>query len=185
MKNKKVKIIALVLVIVLLVLAFLLIRKLSNNFTTDIKTFYLIIENDILTENQSNLEIMNKTIKVHSVGENVKGQKGFSWRITRNRSENFYFTVNEEEHSLSEIEDYSQGFEVVSDQTNITIRATNILQILARIYSDERIEITEDFDDSICYFSLVIISFDGSKSIVIDFPCSSVSVEMDSTVLVF
>ena len=167
--KKTLKVVALLLVIVLLLGVFFVIYKLSNNFTTDIKTFYLVIDNKIITENQTNISLQDKTIAVHSVGETISGKQGFSYEIRpSNSARSFVLYVDGKKHTLADKTDYAKCFDVEKTDTSIKVKSTNMLTILQRAYGDSNIEIPL-VEGNVCYFTLLIKSADGSKNIALEF----------------
>ena len=160
--KKAIKIIAIILVILLLFGVFMLIRKLSNNFTTDIKTFYLTMDGEMISSNKADLYILDKTIEVHSVNG-----KGFTCKIVRNTSAgSFTFYLDGEKHTFADEKDYTDGFDVEITDNSLVVKSTTMTEILNRKYGEGDIEFPE-LSNSTRYFTLEISS-DG-KSITLDF----------------
>ena len=182
--KKTLKVVALLLVIVLLVGVFFVIYKLSNNFTTDIKTFYLVLDGKVVTRNLPGTYIWGRSIEVHNVGEIVQGKQRFTYQITRCASaENFTFTVDGEEHYFAERADYTKGFEVEVTADGIILQQQSMKSVLQHFYGKSEV-ILPKLDVTQSYCTLVITNADGSKSISIDF-FLDLMIELDKTHLEF
>lgn len=157
------KVIVLLLVIVLLVGAIMFISKLSNNFTDDIKTFYLVVDGEIITSDAMNMSLLDKKIEVHSLSVD----KSFTYKIVAKQSRNFTFTVDGVEHAFADKTDYSDSFEVDKSNNSLKIATTNLTSILNNVYKTN-VEMPY-LNEEVCYFTLVVTSADGKKSISVDF----------------
>lgn len=169
--KKSSKIIIWLLLIVFFVAAFMFIKVFSNNFTTDIKTFYVKLDGEIITTDQQNVKLANKTIEVHSLIDDVtQDKKGFKYQIVRNTSvENFMFYADGERKTFSDNQDYSSAFEAQVTKTTLSLQMTSLLQVLRNVYGTQNIELPETIRKDVCYFTLKITSSDGQKEIKLDF----------------
>lgn len=186
--KKAIKIIAIILVILLLFGVFMLIRKLSNNFTTDVKTFYLVVDGQMVSSNSTTgLNIFDKDIEVHTVGESINGKQDFKYQIVRNTSAgSFTFYLDGEKHTLADEKDFTKGFEITKEDGVLHIKSCTLTAVLNRVFGEGEIELPE-LKNETCYFTLIVNSQDGKHSISIDFaiPVYLVGIELDHTHLEF
>lgn len=167
--KKALRIIAFIFVIVFLIGVFFAVYKLSNNFTTDIKTFYLVMDGKIITLDTDNVFLFNKNIEIHTVGELFTGHQEFKYKIVRNSTvTSFEFNFDDNKHAFSETDDYTKGFEVELTDNSITVKFITMHEVLQRMYGDGKLELPE-LDYEISYFTLVVELADGSKSICLNF----------------
>lgn len=164
-KNGKLllKVIVLLLVIVFLVSAFMLVRKLSNNFTDDVKTFYIVIDGETITDNKTNISLLGKKIEVHSLG----ADRTFTYKIVPKASKNFKFMANGVEHAFTDKSDYTSGFGIETKNNSLEIGTIGLLDVLNNVYK-ATIELPY-LNTQACYFTLIVGNADGSKSINLDF----------------
>ena len=186
--KKALKIIALILVIALLVGVFFVIRKLSNNFTSDVKTFYLEIDGQMVTDNNSfQASILDKDIIVHYVGESISGKQDFKYQIVRNTSAgSFTFYLDGTKHTFAEERDYTKGFEIIQGDGKLYIKSCSLTTVLNNVFGEGNIELPE-LNSATRYFTLIVSSADGKHSISLDFvPLVYVTgIELDHTHLEF
>lgn len=186
--KKAIKIIAILLVIALLFGVFMLIRKLSNDFTTDVKTFYLVIDGEMVTDNNAtDLSVLDTDIEVHSVVDAISGKNDFSYQIVRNVSAgSFTFYLDGKKHTFAEEKDYTKGFEIAKDNGKIHIKSCSLSTVLNRVFGDGNIELPE-LNNASRYFTLIVSSQEGEQSISIDFAVSELvnGITLDQTHLEF
>lgn len=186
--KKAIKIVAILLVIVLLFGVFMLIRKLSNNFTTDVKTFYLVIDGEMIADSSTTgLVVFDKDIEVHTVGEAISGKGDYTYQIVRNTSAgSFTFYIDGEKHALADVKDYTKGFEIAQDENKLHIKGCNLTTVLNRLFGEGNIELPE-LNNATCYFTLIVKAKDGTRSISIDFavPVFIEGITLDQTHLEF
>ena len=157
------KVIALLLVIFVLVGAFMIIRKLSNNFTDDIKTFYVVVDGKTITNDTTNMSLLEKKIEVHS----LSADRAFTYKIVAKQSRDFYFTANGVEYAFADKSDYTDSFIVEKTDSALKIASIGLLDVLNGIYKTD-VELPH-LNTETCYFTLIVTSADGSKSISMDF----------------
>ncbi len=182
--KKAIKIAVILLVIVLLFGVFMLIRKLSNNFTTDIKTFYLLLDGEqIFDNNTTGLRLLDKDIEVHTIG----GKKDYKYKIVRNKSAgSFTFYLDGEKHTLADQQDYTKGFEITNDNGKLRVKSCSLSEVLNRVFGEGTIELPE-LNNATCYFTLIVSTQDDKQSISIDFAVAAyiTDIELDQTHLEF
>lgn len=186
--KKAIKIIAILLVIALLFGAFMLIRKLSNDFTTDVKTFYLVIDGDMITDNNvTGLSVLDTDIEVHSVVDAISGKNDFSYKIIRNTSAgSFTFYLDGEKHTLADEKEYTKGFEITKDNGKLHIKSCSLSTLLNRVFGEGNIELPE-LNNATHYFTLIVSTQDGEQSISINFAVAELvnGITLDQTHLEF
>lgn len=170
-KSKAASIIGLLLLLALLVGLFFAIKALSNDFTTDVKTFYAKIDNEIITTNQTDMRLFEKTITVRNLeGILEQNNAGFKWQIIRNsNSDDFIFSIGENVIAFSETQDFSKAFNVEATKDSIKIQKTDLLSVLKAIYQADNIELPKEITRSTCYFTLRLLTADEKKEIRLDF----------------
>ncbi len=163
-----VKVIILVLLIAMLCGAFYAIFKLSNGFKSDIKTFYVTIDGDIITENTSKVDLLGKTVRVHFLED--PANKSFGYKIVKGSgAADFAFeTADNKQHNFLDVDDYTKAFDVSADNGSIQIRAESLNDILSRQYGGA---IVFDHNSATLsgYFELVITSSDTKHELRLGF----------------
>jgi hypothetical protein len=182
--KKLIAIILILILIALLVGGVLFIKNLSNDFTTEIKTFFLLINGKIVTENLDGVSIMGTPIKVHTVLENITNSKGFSYVIKPN--EDFTFYVDGVATNLTDIQYYTPFFDASTTDTSIIISKTSVTEVLQKAYEGHEV-VLPTLDKDTCYFTLVLTSLNGQNSIELNFIANSnvKSITLDQTDIVF
>ena len=176
--KKKSTIITVVIILVVILLlfgVFMLVRKLSNGFTTDIKTFYVEVDGQTVTD-IAKADIMDKPVTVHNIGG-----KGFKYRIEYTSSTAFYFYVNEEYATSADLTDCTKGFEIEEGDNQLTVKSTDIYQVLSRLYGvSVQIPGVAQLKNKLS-FTLVVSNADGSKSVGIEFTVGIPAGTLDGT----
>lgn len=179
-KKRSIKIICLLLLIAFFVGVFLMIGKLSNNFQDDIKTFYLVIDGKIITDNVKDTSILGKTIEVHS----LTSEKDFEYQIVPKSDKNFNFTVDNTQHAFTDKKDYTTGFDIAKTNKSITVNKSSMTDVLSKVYGNGDVELPE-LNNETCYFTL-IVKLSDDKAISIDFYIQiHMEIELDQTGIVF
>ena len=163
-----VKIVALLLLILVLIGAFVAIYKLSNNFTTDLQTFYLVVDGDVIAQDTSVVLSDDTVIRVHTLGDLFSGKKGFDYVIMPRQENNFTFILNGKTYSFLETTDYTDSFSVIFTENTINVQRMSMQKILENTFGVGNY-VLPALDATECYFTLVLKSQDGMKSISLDF----------------
>lgn len=177
-----IKIIALLLAIILLIGALVMLAKLSNDFQDDIKTFYLVLDGEIITADKTNVDILGKTIEVY----NLSSDSSFRYSIIAVPSKDFSFTLNDEEHKFSDKSNYTDYFDISVKTSRLTVEDTSMETVLQKVYGNGKITFSHTFSE-IAYFRLILKSADGKYSISLDFFVNiyGTDISLDKTEIIF
>lgn len=148
----------------------------TNNFTTNIQTFYVRQDNLTITKDYDNFEIIqNKeyVFEVNDPAQSIKGEKThFSAKVYYNYSDEtaFDYMVDENTYCSSYLSDLTQGFEIEKDDGFFTFTAKKDLpQIIELLYPSQSVSNCPSvIDTNISYFTLQITSTDTNEQININ-----------------
>ena len=183
----KLKDVLTIVLVILCVGALIVVAKLSNNFTTDIKTFYVKVDGKIVTERGS-FKLNNNRFEVCNVVNKVTGEATeYTYKVVANTAVNMpTFIVDGKKVSFADIEDLTNLFEFEQTDKGFILKTTTVKNMLKTMYNAEVIDVPSGYDSTTELFSIVITNDD--KSIVCDFSVPLgiiVGVTLDKTEIVF
>lgn len=186
------KIITYILIVLLLVGTVGIVIKFTNGGTTDFKTFY--VEADGKTYLDSGKFALKHgenrfETKYTFANNNADKHKGYTVKIVPNTTEetDFNFVFNGETISFGSIGDLTASFDIRKDKTGFCIvdNGITVESVLQDIFGD--IELNDiQFDYSKAYFNLIVSSYNGENSVVIELlvnvPVTGVDLDKDDIV---
>lgn len=165
--EKAVKIVAAMLVLVLLVMAFLFFWHFTAGFTQNLATFYVSEgKKDVLSESSGNNFNRKYEFEVHYVFDMFMDNPKWSYKLQCIRD--FDFFVNDEKHSFSEI-DLEQFFDVRKKDNVLTIDfSSGYKALFAAYYGVDAEAISVDTSNKQAdVVSITFYSSDGKQSVTI------------------
>ena len=199
MKKKKnfVNFLFSVLVLLLLIGAYFGVSYFSNNFTTEIKTFYLACgvegvekEKEMIINDDESYDLFMGIPYHFDVNYTFSANDGdYSVRVIPFFEDvsDFRFLVNGKTKRYSDIPDLSAGFKIEKNQGYFTFMITQDLQgVLQTVYETRNISEVKSFVDSdSSYFAIVVSSIDGSKNLTLGINVKSLSFSLTPNGVVF
>lgn len=184
--TKTLKKVLTVVLIVICVAGLVTVARLSNNFTTDVKTFYVKIDGKMITDRGS-FTLNDTFIEVCSVSGKITGNPtDFTVRILRNTSvDSPVFYADGSKKTLADVEDYTRAFTIVRSEKGFTVKSTTLTDVLKKAFNATAIELPEGADKSKMFFTVVVTG--GSNSVLLDFgiPVGSDRIVLDQTEITF
>lgn len=189
------KVVAYIVIVLLVVAVCGVIAFFTNGFTSDFKTFYVVVDNANVMHSSGGYVLMyNESLTVdvkYTFGFLSKEEKGYSVKIIPKADEvDFDFIIDGSVYSFAAESDLTAGFDIVRSENSFTIAPKgSMFQILSAVYPDSEIE----FDDSSIDFSkdlftVVVTSYNGEASVYINFgilSCDISGITLDKTEIVF
>ena len=192
-RNTIIKIVSIVLVLLVAVVAIGLIAKFTGGFTTDFKTFYVSVDGtDIVTEASGYNVKKGKPMKVdikYTFSSPDQQSQGYSVKVVPNAisGKDFDFVLDGCVYSFQAENDLTNGFNIDKEDSSFTIEPKgNLTEILRSIYPNSTIEDCTQYSYK-NMFSLVVTSYNGKASVVINFTVVEdvIDVGLDKEVIVF
>lgn len=191
--KKIAKVISIILILLVVIGCIGLIVKFTGGFTSNFKTFYLTIDDqDIMSEANGYTIETDKSMTVgvnYTFDTDTSENKGYGVKVVPNvvEGKDFDFTLDDAVYSFQAEKDLTDGFEIEKSDTSFTIKPKGgITDILKAVYPNNEIGDCADksYEDM---FSLVVTSYNGKASTVINFSVvEKVSnIELDKEVIVF
>lgn len=163
--RKAICVIIIILLIALLAAAFWAVYKLSNGFTSDISGFFLLADNKLITEDINGASIFDAPIKAITLFR----KQDLDVRIVRNEeTDNFKFYADGEERTFGDKTNYTEGFDIRVDKKVITVKQTDMENILEKTYGADNVEII-GVNNTREYFVLVVSDKSSGKSLRVGF----------------
>lgn len=172
----KFKIIAVILIIAILGVGayFLLIH--TDNFNSELKTFYVKYEDRHLSTESEAVYLNGSTQRfdvVYTFDFLSKEQKGYSVKIVPNTKNDAEFTVNDRYYLLSAVSDLTAAFDITLEDGYFTLdipKVFNIKTVLERLYEGSAVEVDERYVKSDeAFYTLIISSSGGDYKVFVDF----------------
>lgn len=162
----------LILILVVGVVGFLFIF--TNNFSTDVKTFYIKQENDLIISDRENYEITVGKEYKFEITTILGDTENFEISVVPNTNVNeslFEFIVNGAYHQFAYENDITKGFDMKAYENYFTFSANKDLgEILQMNYPNKTIsKCPTAFNTNIPYFRLVVKNIDTQETININF----------------
>lgn len=188
-----VKIVSIILVLLVAVGAIGLIAKFTGGFTTDFKTFYVTVgETDVVTEASGYSLKTDESLKVdvkYMFNSPDQKAQGYSVKVVPHSVEgkDFDFTLDGDVYSFQAEDDLTNGFYIEKEETSFTVAPKgNLTEILKSVYPNSTVEDCSKHAYS-DMFSLVITSYNGKASVVINFTVAEqvAGIKLDKEVIIF
>lgn len=189
------KVVAYIVIVLLVVAVCGVIAFFTNGFTSDFKTFYVVVDNSNVMHSSGGYTLIHNeplTVDVkYTFGFLSKEEKGYSVKVVPKTDEaNFSFGVDNLTYQFEDIEDITAGFDIVRNVNSFTISPKgSIYQVLSAIYPDSEIRVDRNnIDFSKDLFTAVVTSYNGEASIKISFGICDYDVfgvELDKGEIVF
>ena len=157
-----------VVIVLILICSVGVFAYLSHGFRNDIKSFYVLYGNRLITEDQSGLVL--ETTNRFDVHYLVSRNKSYDVKIIPNSDCDFSFTANGEIKKLSLVSDYSKCFDLTLSEKYFVLNVPKditILQILQKEYSGQTVVLPDNIIYDKEYFQIEITSSDDT--IIISF----------------
>ena len=165
--KKTVKAVVLIAFVAVCIVGIIALAKNTNNFTDDLKTFYLKIDGDKTFENVSVPLLDDISIEVHDVASDITQKNvDFEYKVVQSGADSWTFQVGNKMVSLRDVTDYTAAFDIVRTDNGIIVKQKNLTDVLAAAFDNDRVFVSDKFTFEVAYFSLVITS--GERSIVVD-----------------
>lgn len=182
-----------ILLLMLLALAIAFLAKFTNGFTSDVKTFYVICNDETILNDKGNYLIYaNEEYRFdvkYTFGFLQKDNEklGYHVKVVPYVTEdtNFDFYADGEMYNYGAESDLTSGFDIRLYEDYFTFTATKGMEgILQAIYPNKTLTDIPQLNSGIDYYMLVISSEDYSAEIKITFSLHF-SIELSSDKLVF
>lgn len=184
-----------VAIVALIVGVIVYLSKMTNGFQEDFKTFYLQYEGKAITAQESKI-----SIKPDSDNQfDIKYAMGFSVSDTSDNTytvevipnddyDDLVYTVDGEEYSFGDIEDFSDIFKVErSDKYFIvkTPKDATLLSVLSAKYPEQTVEVSDELAKANnYYYTLRVSSYSGNTVFNINFNFA-LTINLDKDGIVF
>lgn len=166
---------SLILLVVIFAVGFLF--YFTNNFTTELKVFYVKYGNKTFVDDEMNYTIMKDKEYKFEVVNMLGNDETYKISIIPNETSAtaFTFKTDNEEKSYGDIEDLARGFIITAYDNYFIFKATKDLpEILSLYYQTSTLtDIPTAIDTDLPYFRLVISSSDMTEIININFNIKS------------
>lgn len=164
----KLKDVLTIVLVVLCVGALVVVAKLSNNFTTDIKTFYVKVNGKMVTE-RDEFMLDDTAVEVCNVLNKITSHPtDFDVKIVRNTSvDSPVFYADGNKSTLADIADYTNCFEIMRTDNGFAIKSASLNGVLKKAFNAEKIELPPSVDVEKRFFTIVVSQ--GTNSILLDF----------------
>lgn len=165
-----------ILLVVVAVVGFLF--YFTNNFTTELKGFYVKCGDETFIDDCQNFDIiLNKEYKFDVVNTYNKKSSSYTVSIIPNETSTttFMFNVDETEINYADVESLAKGFSVnVYEDYFIFSASMDLLEILQLYYPLQTItNVPTAIDTELPYFRLTISTSDMAEEININFNLKS------------
>jgi len=165
-----------ILILVVGVVGFLFIM--TNNFTTELKNFYVKCGNDTFIDDRQNFDIiLDKEYKFEITNTLGGADAGYIVSIIPNVTSTnaFAFKVDGTSTNYSDIDSLAKGFSIVAYEDYFTFKATMELKDILQLYylGNTLTDIPTTFNSDIPYYKLVISSKNLTETININFNIKS------------
>lgn len=169
--NKFVGIVVYILVVLAVIAVIGLLYNLTNGFTSDVKTFYVTVDKEIVTSEKGGYVITpNKPLEAR-VQTLSSGEKGYTIKIVPNAVEgtDFSFLSSAESKTFQSIDNLTNGFTITAEGSSFSVKpkGNNVTEVLKSIYGDNVIDCSDfAYKDM---FTLIVLSKDGSNMVKLNF----------------
>ena len=155
-----------VVLILLLLAVAAVIAKLSNGFTSDVKTFYVKVNGKTITDTGEFRLDKDSEIEVVSLADKVSGKPvDYEYRIVPcgegNKAVSVFY-VDGVSKVLTDVKDYTNCFEVTKTDKGITVKTITLNKVLIKAFGGNVVELPKAI-----FFTLVVTS--GDKSVTVNF----------------
>lgn len=193
--KKASKAIAYILIILLLIGSIGLIFALTNGFSEDFKTFYLVCGDEEIVKTETNRDFRRDEVYRFDVkyvfDTEQTNPKDYSVKVITNAEREFTFTVDNDNYSYQSGLDLSSVFELTKEKTYFTFKIPKdmtLQTVLERIYPDKDVVVKNAsiLTDNYLY-SLIVTSYNEKVTYKINFRLRTqvTGVEFDPTELLF
>lgn len=160
-----------VVLILLLLAVAAVIAKLSNGFTSDVKTFYVKVNGKTFTDTGEFRLDKDTEIEVVSLADKVSGKPvDYEYRIVPcgegNKAVSVFY-VDGVSRVLTDVKDYTNCFEVSKTDKGISIKTITLNKVLSKAFGGSMVELPKAMNDEANFFTLVVTS--GDKSVTVNF----------------
>lgn len=159
-----------ILVLVVSAVGFLFIF--TNNFTTELKNFYVKCGGDSFIDDRDNFDIvLGKEYKFEVVNTLGGNESGYIVSITSNEKANFVFKVDGTDTEFKTVGNIAKGFSLSGYDDYFTFTANMDLQEILQLYypAQTLTDVPIALDSDIPYFTLTISSKGMAETININF----------------
>lgn len=184
-----------VAIVALIVGVIIYLSKMTNGFQEDFKTFYLQYEGKAITAQESKISIKpdsdNRFDIKYAVGFSVSDTSDNTYTvevIPNDEYDDLVYTVDGEEYSFGDIEDFSGIFKVErSDKYFIvkTPKDATLLSVLSAKYPEQTVEVSDELAKANnYYYTLRVSSYSGNTVFNINFNFA-LAINLDKDGIVF
>lgn len=173
------KIIVSIVLVAVIVLGVLFVRKYTNGFTGEFKTFYVQVnDKDVLSNNETVDVFFNLKTKVNVRYTFDKDMTGYSVKVVPNVEEDFTFIKDGRGTKWSEIDDLTKAVTVTKGDTYFNVTFTTDLQgMLQTLYpTAEFTDVPVALDSGKAYVTLIVYSADKKQSVEINVRFSNIGI---------
>lgn len=179
--NKSATILSAIVIVLVVVLFVGFLSIFTNDFTTNIKTFYVKNGSDTIMSDRENYDIIvGKEYKfeiVNNLDAITNGNSGYNVKVipSGNVDASFDFNVDGAVYGFSYLESLSKGFEIKTYTNYFSFTANkDLTEILQELYPNKTITgCPTAIDSGIPYFTLSVSSADNSEVVNITFNLKS------------
>lgn len=163
-----------VVLILLLLAVAAVIAKLSNGFTSDVKTFYVKVNGKTFTDTGEFRLDKDTEIEVVSLADKVSGKPvDYEYRIVPcgegNKAVSVFY-VDGVSRVLTDVKDYTNCFEVSKTDKGISIKTITLNKVLSKAFGGNVVELPKAMNDEANFFTLVVTSRDRSVTVNFGLP---------------
>ena len=149
-----------VVLILLLLAVAAVIAKLSNGFTSDVKTFYVKVSGKTFTDTGEFRLDKDTEIEVVSLADKISGKSSdYEYRIVPcgegNKAVSVFY-VDGVSKVLTDVKDYTNCFEVSKTDKGITVKAITLNNVLIKAFDGSTVELPKAMNDEANFFTLVV-----------------------------
>lgn len=166
------KIITCIFLLLIMVALIGFIIRFTNGGTTDLKTFYVQVDQKIYTDD-SEIDLLSGITRFETkyvfASNKTENHKGYKISIVPNVTDktNFDFIVNGQVYAFGAERDLTEAFKIEYDATGFTLGGNvTIQEILQKIYDGKTVETPDINIAETAYFNLIISAYNDSQSIV-------------------
>lgn len=178
-KKKEILVSILSLLGLLLVLVFVGLCVLSNFFQKPVQTVFAKADDKVYWKDTSNVYLAGKEIAV----TNLLFWQDYSWAIVPNSAE-LSFTVDGERRTLTDVDDYSDVFDVAVNENRLTIKSVKLIDVIKKAFGSDNVVLdTSNTDGNKSYFTFKLSN--GQCELNLGLLLSSAEIQLNPEQIVF
>lgn len=169
--SKFTSVVVYILVVLAVIAAVGLLYSLTNGFTSDVKTFYVVVDKEIVTDEHGGYVVTpNKPLEVKVQNLSANG-KGYTVKVVPNEVEgkDFSFMSSSASRTFQTESNLTEGFTITADGNTFTLtpKGNSLTEVLKSICGESVIDCGEfAYKDM---FTVVVSSNDESNVVKLNF----------------